>query len=561
MNGIQEVGSSILLGSTASLGFVDDRCLGFKGVFVSLSEDLSKLGISPKKVFYNLGVEELVDEALKRGEGFLASNGALVVSTGERTGRSPKDRYIVKEASSEGEIWWGEINKPTSEDRFLHLLRRISEYLNSGDVFVFDGFAGADRDYSLRIRVVTRKAWHSLFARTLFIRPSADELKTFSPQFTVIDASDDFRLDPNRDGFGSEVSIVLNFKDRMLLIAGSGYGGEIKKGIFSVMNYLLPKQGVFPMHCSANVGKSGDTALFFGLSGTGKTSLSADPERSLIGDDEHGWSPKGVFNFEGGCYAKCINLSKEKEPQIYNAIRFGSICENVVVSKSSGDIDFSDSSITENTRATYPVEYIPNCITSGIGGHPKNIFFLACDAFGVLPPIARLTPQMAMYHFLSGYTAKLAGTEVGILEPVAVFSPCFGAPFLPLHPMTYARMLGDNMKKHGAKCWLVNTGWVGGGYGEGERIKIEYTRAMLRAALNGDLDDVEFSPHPFFKVLVPRACPGVPPSVLDPEGLWREKDRYRAAANKLASLFGENFKKFKEEVIPSDILEAQPCTL
>lgn len=508
--------------------------------------DLKRYGIDTDGgVYYNLPVAGLVEAAIRRGEGRLASNGAIVVSTGERTGRSPKDRYIVEEASTRDNLWWGDINRPASPAQFDHLFEKIREHLRDKDLFVFDAFSGADRRYRLPVRVISPKAWHALFAQTLFVRPTKEDLKDFQPGFTVINASEDLRLDPEKDGFGSPVAVAINFEKKILLIAGTGYGGEMKKGIFAVMNLLLPERGIFPMHCSANVGKGGESALFFGLSGTGKTTLSADPERRLIGDDQHGWSDEGIFNFEGGCYAKCINLSKEAEPQIYNAIRFGSILENVVIDPETRVIDYSDSTITENTRATYPVEYIPNCLTEGVGNHPKNIFFLACDAFGVLPPISRLTPEMAMYHFISGYTAKVAGTEIGIIEPVATFSSCFGAPFLPLHPKRYAEQLGEKLKRHKTSCWLVNTGWSGGPYGEGSRMEISITRALLTAALGGALDGARYNLHPIFNVMVPDGCPGVPNDVLNPENTWRDKGKYQTTAERLASLFEENSRKYR----------------
>lgn len=507
-------------------------------------------------VNYNCPPAVLIESALRRGEGELAANGTLVVLTGERTGRSPKDRYIVKSGDIADKIWWGSVNQPTTAEKFDRLHKRIREFLKGKELFIFDAFSGADRRYCLPLRVVSPKAWHALFAETLFVRPTTEELRDFTPGFTVINASD-LRLDPEKDGFGSPVAVAINFEKKLILIAGTGYGGEMKKGIFTVMNYLLPEKNVFPMHCSANVGVNGDSALFFGLSGTGKTTLSADPTRRLIGDDQHGWSDSGIFNFEGGCYAKCINLSEEAEPQIYNAIRFGSILENVVIDPLTRAIDYNSARITENTRATYPVEYIPNCLTEGMGAHPKNIFFLTCDAFGVLPPIARLTPEMAMYHFVSGYTAKVAGTEVGIKEPSATFSTCFGAPFMPRHPGVYASQLGEKLKKYKSNCWLVNTGWSGGAYGTGARMKISITRSLLNAALSGALGSVETRPHPIFNVLVPVSCPDVPKDVLDPENTWRDKKAYQETAGRLANRFVDNFKQYSDKT-PKEIISAGP---
>ncbi len=497
------------------------------------------------KVFRNLSSDRLVKMAVERGEGTLASGGALVTRTGERTGRSPFDRFIVEDGWAKKNVAWGKINRPVSEELFDRLLARATDYLKSRERFVFDGFVGADPKYRMSLRVIAEKAWHSLFARTLFIRSTDAELKDINPEFTVVDAMD-LKIDPREFGIRSGAFVGISYERKINLIIGSGYGGEIKKSIFSVMNGLLPGEGVFPMHCSANMGKSGDVALFFGLSGTGKTTLSADPERRLIGDDEHGWSDKGVFNFEGGCYAKVIRLSKEAEPQIYNAIRSGSLLENVIVDPKTLIPDYASDQITENTRATYPVEHIPGCVIPGIGGHPKNIIFLTCDAFGVLPPIARLTPEMAMYHFLSGYTAKLAGTEVGVDKPEATFSTCFGAPFMPLDPAVYAMMLGERISQHGTRCWLVNSGWSGGPYGEGSRMKISITRALLAAALDGRLNDSEFAPDPVFKVLVPKSCPGVSSEVLSPRNTWRDKGAYDNTAGHLAGLFAKNFAQYAE---------------
>ncbi|MEZ5063671.1 MAG: phosphoenolpyruvate carboxykinase (ATP) [bacterium] len=506
-------------------------------------------------VYRNLSSPALVEQALARGEGHLAANGALITLTGDRTGRSPKDRFVVDSPSVHDEIWWGNVNVAISEDHFERLYQKVEKHLSTRDQFIFDGFAGADPTYRLPVRVITVKAWHNLFAHTLFVRPTPKELESHKAEFTVINAGD-LLADPKTDGTNSGVFVVLSLERKMVLIGGTQYGGEIKKSIFAVMNYLLPFRGVFPMHCSANIGADGDTALFFGLSGTGKTTLSADPTRRLIGDDEHGWSDQGVFNFEGGCYAKVIRLSREAEPQIWDAVKFGSIVENVVVD-ANGIIDYDDDSITENTRATYPVEHIDNCVIPGVGGHPKTVMFLAADAFGVLPPIARLTPAQAMFHFLSGYTAKLAGTEAGVTEPTATFSACFGSPFLPLHPTRYAAMLGEKMKKHGAHVYLVNTGWSGGPYGVGKRMSIHHTRALVTAALTGALEKVRYAPDPVFGFDVPQECPGVPSNVLTPRNTWPDPAAYDAKAAHLAKLFVENFEKYRSEA-SADVIAAAP---
>lgn len=498
-------------------------------------------------VYLNLSPAALVEHAIRRGEGKLAANGALLIdkNNGTRFGRSPSDRFIVQTPGTE-DVWWGEINRPFPEENWKKLLQASKDYLSKKDAFVFDGFAGASPDYRLQVRVVAEQAWHALFATTLFIR--ADDKKSLkeTPDFTVINVANMNPGDYKSYGLKSEVFILVNFSEKIVLIGGSHYGGEIKKSIFAVMNYLLPKKGVFPMHCSANIGTNGDTALFFGLSGTGKTTLSADPERRLIGDDEHGWHNGGIFNFEGGCYAKCIKLSREAEPQIFDAIRFGSILENVVVDENRVP-DYDSDAITENTRATYPTSHIDNCVQEGVGGHPKNVFFLAADAFGVLPPIARLTPDQAMYHFLSGYTAKLAGTESGITEPTTTFSACFGAPFMVLHPFTYAKLLGECMQKHGTRLWLVNTGWSGGSYGTGSRMKIKYTRALLKAALDGSLDHVKFAADPVFGIEVPQACPGVPEEILSPRNTWKNGTDYDKTAANLAEQFNNNFQKYASQ--------------
>lgn len=510
------------------------------------------------KVYRNLPIPELVERAINRQEGRLAANGALLIdrNNGTRFGRSPNDRFIVKTAGTD-DVWWGDINKPISEENWNKVFAAARDYLQNKDIFVFDGFAGADTNHRLQVRVVAEKAWHALFAATLFIRPGKKDKIDNNPQFTVLNVCDFYPQNWKEMGLNSDVFILVNFKENIILIGGSHYGGEIKKGIFSVMNYLLPKKGIFPMHCSANINHQNETALFFGLSGTGKTTLSADPERRLIGDDEHGWTDNGVFNFEGGCYAKCIKLSREAEPQIFDAIRFGSILENVVVDENRIP-DYDSDKITENSRATYPTSHIDNCVQEGTGTHPRNIFFLAADAFGVLPPIARLTPEQAMYHFLSGYTAKLAGTEAGITEPTATFSACFGAPFMVHHPFTYAKMLGENMTKHNTRIWLVNTGWSGGAYGVGSRMKIKYTRALLKAALDGSLNQVKFKKDPIFGVDIPDSCPGVPEEILTPINTWQDKAAFRKTAADLANRFAKNFAKFEAQVDP-EVKNAGPC--
>lgn len=507
------------------------------------SNVLSYLGIATNKnVYVNLPVAELVEQALARKEGTLASNGALLIAgnNGKRFGRSPNDRFVVKTHGTEG-VWWGDVNKPFEKSSWDKLFAKAKKYLSEKDVFVFDGFAGADDNHSLQVRVIAEKAWHALFATTLFIDTKSDLLKE-TPGFTVVNVCGMPMEDYKEYGLNSEVFVLVNFEEKVILICGTHYGGEIKKSIFSVMNYILPSKGILTMHCSANVGHNGDSALFFGLSGTGKTTLSADPNRRLIGDDEHGWGDHGVFNFEGGCYAKCIKLSQENEPQIYNAIRFGSVLENVIVNDKR-EPDYDDGSITENTRVTYPTSYIDNCIQEGKGGHPKNIFFLTADAFGVLPPIAKLSPEQAMYHFLSGYTAKLAGTEAGVTEPQATFSACFGAPFMVRHPFTYAKMLAEKMKQYGTDIWLVNTGWNG----TGKRMSIKYTRALLTAALNGSLSKVEFVKDPIFKVSIPKSCPGIPSEILTPVNTWEDKNKFASIANDLAKRFNDNFQKYSSE--------------
>ncbi len=498
---------------------------------------------NPGVVAWNLGRAALIEEVLRRREGKLANNGAVVVRTGQRTGRSPKDRFIVRNESSAARIDWGEVNYPFEPEAFDRLCGHLTAYLQGADLYVQDCYAGADPRYRLPIRIITEYAWHSLFARSLFVRPELEEYAAHVPEFTVINAPK-FHASPDIHRTNTEAFVVVNFEQKVVIIGGTSYAGETKKGIFSVMNYLLPLQGVLSMHCSANMGRDGDVALFFGLSGTGKTSLSADPQRRLIGDDEHGWSDKGVFNFEGGCYAKVIRLSPEAEPQIFNALRFGSVIENVVMDETLRWCDYDDDSITENSRAAYPLRFIDGAVLPSVGGHPQNVVFLTCDAFGVLPPVSRLTPEQAMYHYMSGYTAKVAGTERGVTEPSATFSACFGAPFLPLPPVTYAKLLGEKLAKHRATCWLINTGWSGGPYGVGKRINIGHTRAMVNAALSGALDGVKYRTDPIFNLSVPESCPEVDAKVLDPRSTWSDKGAYDEKANQVAGLFRKNFGKF-----------------
>lgn len=509
------------------------------------------------EVFWNLPAARLYEEAIRRNEGKIAEHGPLVVLTGDHTGRSPKDRFLVKEPSSEENIYWGDVNAPIAPETFESLKQQLLAYLQGRDLFVQDAFVGADPRYRMPVRFVTASAWHNLFARIMFIQPELGQLPEMKPEFVVIQAPG-FQANPEEDGTNSDVFIVINFAERMVIIGGTEYAGEIKKSIFTVLNYLLPLQNVLSMHCSANMGVEGDVAIFFGLSGTGKTTLSADPSRTLIGDDEHGWSDHGVFNFEGGCYAKVIRLDPEGEPEIYATTRrFGTVLENVVIDPATAQIDLDDDSLTENTRAAYPIDFIPNADPDGMGGHPKNIIMLTADAFGVLPPIAKLTPDQAMYHFLSGYTAKVAGTERGVTEPTATFSACFGAPFMALSPAVYAKLLGERIETHGSDVWLVNTGWTGGPYGTGERMPLKYTRAMIAAALDGTLAGVETRTDPTFGIEVPVSCPGVPDEVLDPRATWDDPAAYDAQAKKLAGMFAKNFAQFGDDV-PEAIRKAGP---
>jgi phosphoenolpyruvate carboxykinase (ATP) len=505
----------------------------------------------------NLAPTELVARSLARHESIMAANGAIVVATGPRTGRSPDDRFIIEMPGVRDSVDWGPVNLPFSADKFAHLLERASAFFGLHESFVFDGFAGADPRYRLPIRVLTTTPWHALFAQTLFLRPSEAELRgPFESGITVIDCGALGAL-PETEGTRSNAFIGIDLERRLILILGTMYAGEIKKSVFTVLNYLLPLRNVVPMHCAANAGRDGDVALFFGLSGTGKTALSADPHRRLIGDDEHGWSDDGVFNFEGGCYAKVIRLSATAEPKITRAITFGSILENVVVDPASRAVDFDEDAITENTRATYPLDHIRGYVHSGIGNHPRAVFFLTSDAYGVLPPIARLTPEMASYHFLSGFTSKLAGTEQGVDRPQPTFSACFGAPFMPRPAELYATMLAERLERHGTACWLVNTGWSGGPYGVGRRMEIGVTRHLLAAAMGGELDGVEFAAHPVFKVLVPRHCPGVPDTVLSPRDTWPLATAYDEQARQLAQRFADNFRRY-EKTVPAEVAAASP---
>ena len=506
----------------------------------------------------NLPISHLVEIALACGEGILSATGALSCITGKYTGRSPQDRFIVDEPSIHDRVAWGAVNKPLAEVGFEALYQKMLAYLGTKQFFVFDGFAGADVKYRLPIRVINELAWHSIFVQQLLIRPTVDLLGDHQPEFTVICAPG-LKADPQTDGTNSEAFIVVSFEKKVVLIGGTGYAGEIKKSIFSVLNFLMPDREVFPMHCSANIGVGGDVALFFGLSGTGKTTLSADPERRLIGDDEHGWSSTGIFNFEGGCYAKCINLSKKYEPQIWDAIRFGTVTENVVLDAQTRVADYSDGSLTENSRAGYLIDYIDNAVIPSLAGHPQVVIFLTADAFGILPPIAKLTKEQAMYYFLSGYTSKLAGTERGITEPEATFSTCFGEPFLPLNPAVYANMLGERIDTHNVQVYLVNTGWSGGPYGVGKRMEISLTRAMISAALNGTLEKVLYQPDPVFGILIPATVPGVPATILQPRSTWPDPAAYDAAAQALAARFHQNFVHFPD--VADNIRNAGPVDI
>lgn len=523
---------------------------------VRLRNHLKELGLEGVTAVYrNLPVADLYEHAIRRNEGELGADGQLVVATGEHTGRSPKDKFFVREAGSEHHIDWGEANRPIDAAHFDALLERVSAYLSERDVYVMDTYVGADTRYRLPVRIVSEYAWHSLFARNLFLTPN-EPPSDFTPQFTVIDAAE-FSAEPTRDGTRSGTFILINFARKMVLIGGTRYAGEIKKSVFTIMNYLMPLRGVFPMHCGANEGADGDVAIFFGLSGTGKTTLSADSKRPLIGDDEHGWSADGVFNFEGGCYAKVIGLSQKAEPEIWSAShRFGCVLENVVVDPATRSLDLASESKTENTRSAYPVDFNPNVVPGLKAGHPANVIMLTADAFGVLPPIAKLSAEQAMYHFLSGYTAKVAGTEKGVTEPSATFSTCFGAPFMVHHPTVYAKLLGERIGEHKVNCWLVNTGWSGGPYGVGSRMAIAHTRAMINAALSGALDAARFETEPFFGLSIPTGVPGVPSEVLNPRNVWSDPAAYDKQAKALAGLFAANFKKFEAQASPAVLAAA-----
>ena len=513
---------------------------------------LEQLGIvNAAAVYRNLTPAQLTEHALRRGEGTLSATGALVVKTGKYTGRSANDKFIVDTPAVHDDIAWGKVNRPMEKEKFDAIFAKVTAYLQNKEVYVFDGFAGADPKYTKSFRIVNELASQNLFIHQLLRRPTPEQLADFTADYTIV-AAPGFKCVPEIDGTHSEAAILVDYEAHLVVICGTRYAGEIKKSVFSVMNYILPKQGVFPMHCSANIGTDGDSAVFFGLSGTGKTTLSADPDRKLIGDDEHGWADDSVFNFEGGCYAKCINLSAENEPDIYNAIRFGSLVENVVMDPETREFDFDNASLTENTRVGYPVNYISNAAIPGVGGIPKVVIFLTADAFGVLPPISKLSPDAAMYHFVTGFTSKLAGTERGITSPVPTFSTCFGEPFLPLDPSVYAAMLAEKVEKAGAKVYLVNTGWNG----TGQRMKLRYTRAMVTAALTGEIEKADFVTDPTFGVQVPTAIEGVPSELLIPENTWADKEAYRAACRKLASSFVENFKKYTR--MSAEVVAAGP---
>lgn len=511
-----------------------------------------------KRIHWNLSTPELYEEIIKRQEGLLAHLGPIVVRTGHHTGRSPNDKFIVEDGVYSADVNWSKDNKKISKEHFEKLYSRIQAYLQTKEVFVQEVYAGAEPEYRLKVRVITETAWHSLFARNMFIRElNRDRLKDFEPDFTVINLPR-FHAIPEQDGTNSETFIIINFEKKVVLIGGTSYAGEIKKSIFTVMNYLLPKKGVLSMHCSANVGKKGDVALFFGLSGTGKTTLSTDPERALVGDDEHGWSDSSIFNIEGGCYAKVIKLSKESEPDIYECTRkFGTILENVAIDVITRRIDLNDDSLTENTRASYPITHLPNIISNGIAGIPSNIIFLTYDAFGVLPPVAKLDKNQAMYHFISGYTARVAGTEKGVKEPKAVFSACFGAPFMVHHPSFYAKILGEKISKHNVNCWLVNTGLTGGPYGVGKRFSIEYTRRIIKAILDNELDNIQFNEDKVFGFYIPSMIPELPAEILNPRNSWSDKEKYDEILNKLAISFTDNFKQYSDKV-DAEILKGGP---
>lgn len=522
------------------------------------NQSVSDIGLgNVSAAYWNLNPSELVEECIVLGDGELTDTGALAIETGEFTGRSPKDKFVVFDENTKDSVWWGDVNNRFEKEKFDTLHNRMLAYLAQKEIYVRDAYACADPQFRINIRVVNEFPWSNLFAYNLFLRPKSEELENFKHEWLILNAPG-FKADPKIDGTRQHNFAVINFTKKIILIGGTGYTGEIKKSIFTVLNYILPhEKGVLSMHCSANIGKENDTAIFFGLSGTGKTTLSADPNRRLIGDDEHGWSEKSVFNFEGGCYAKCVNLTQEKEPQIFNAIKFGSLLENIEYRPETRTVDYDNISKTENTRVSYPAHYIDNAVEPAVGDIPKNIFFLTCDAFGVLPPISKLNPAQAMYHFISGYTAKVAGTEMGITEPTLTFSACFGKAFLPLHPGKYAELLGEKLKTHKVNVWLVNTGWVGGKYGVGNRIKLSYTRALITAALNGELDKVEFGTTPYFKLNFPKSCPGVPAEILEPKNSWKDKEDFEKTAITLAGNFVKNFEQYASGS-SEEILAAAP---
>ncbi len=528
---------------------------GKRGNNANLNDSIGLTNLG--NVFWNLTPAELVEDTIISGQGVLTDTGAIAIETGEFTGRSPKDRFVVFDEKTENTVWWGDVNIKFSKEKFKSLYSRMQAYLTDKDVYVRDAYACADESHRLNIRVVSEYSWSNMFCHNMFLRPTDSEIENFTPDWHIV-CIPGFKADPAVDGTRQHNFAILNFTKKMILIGGTGYTGEMKKGIFSVLNYLLPhEKNVLSMHCSANIGKDGDTAIFFGLSGTGKTTLSSDPNRQLIGDDEHGWSDNTVFNFEGGCYAKTIDLSREKEPQIFDAIKFGAILENIGFVDATSTPDYMDGSITENTRVSYPIDFIENTVNPSIGSTPKNIFFLTADAFGVLPPISRLTKEQAMYHFMSGYTAKVAGTEMGITEPTTTFSACFGKAFLPLHPAKYAKLLGEKLEGTDIKVWLINTGWTGGSYGIGSRMKLSYTRQMITAALEGKLNDVAYDTLPVFDLAIPTSCEGVPAEILNPRATWADKNAYDDTANNLAGQFVKNFEQYASET-STDILAAAP---
>jgi phosphoenolpyruvate carboxykinase (ATP) len=522
-----------------------------------MNNELSNLGLFDVTAHWNLSPQKLTQISLNKNQAQLADSGAISVNTGEFTGRSPKDRFVVKDSLTENSVWWGEVNIPFSPEKYNKLYNKVTSYLKGKEVFVRDVYACADEEFKLNIRVVNEYPWSNMFAYNMFLRPTEDELSNFQADWTILNVPS-FMADAEEDGTRQHNFAIINFTDKNILIGGTGYTGEIKKGIFSVLNFILPhEKNVLSMHCSANVGAKGDTAVFFGLSGTGKTTLSADPDRKLIGDDEHGWSDNSVFNFEGGCYAKCIDLTAEKEPDIFAAIKEGAILENIIFKEGTNEVDFKDSTITENTRVSYPIHHIANIANPSMASAPKNIFFLTCDAFGVLPPISKLSTGQAMYHFISGYTAKVAGTEEGITEPSTTFSACFGAPFLPLHPTRYAELLGEKMKNSKVNVWLVNTGWSGGPYGIGSRLSLKYTRSLITAAIEGDLNNVEYSTHEVFGLAMPTKCINVPSEILSPKNTWEDKDAYDLKANELAQAFNSNFEKYSD-FASQEMLDSAP---